>query len=257
MSEHANPQVHIFSQDDALIRRAADLFLASALESVARHGDFTVALSGGSTPKALYALLAESPDFRSALPWDKMHLFFGDERHVPPDNKDSNYLMAYTSLISRAPLKPDQVFRIPAEFPDAEKAALEYERSLRAYFKLKDGELPRFDLVLLGMGDEGHTASLFPGTKALHASSTRFVVRNWVGKLFTDRITLTAPAINQATQVIFMVTRSDKALALKAVLEGPYEPEQLPAQLIQPVRGNLLYLVDQAAGSLLSTGIRE
>src|SRR5208337_2666466 len=148
-----------------------------------------------------------------------------------------------------------QVTRIKGEYDDTEKAALEYEQALRAYFKLEDGRLPRFDLVLLGMGDEGHTLSLFPGTKALHPSFHRFVVRNWVGKLFTERITLTAPAANQANQVIFMVTRADKALALKAVLEGPYEPEQLPAQLIQPSSGNLLWLVDQDAGSMLSAEI--
>jgi len=111
--------------------------------------------------------------------------------------------------------------------------------------------------VLLGMGDEGHTLSLFPGTKALHAPADRIVVRNWVGKLYTERITLTAPAINQASRVIFLVTRADKAPALKAVLEGPYEPEQLPAQLIQPAHGKLLWLVDQAAGALLATGIRD
>ncbi len=184
-----------------------------------------------------------------------MHVFFGDERHAGPEDKDSNYRMARESLISKSPLKADQITRIMGEYADTEKAALEYEQALRAYFKLKDDGLPRFDLVLLGMGEEGHTLSLFPGTKALHPSSHRFVVRNWVGKLYTERITLTAPAANQANQVIFLVTRADKALALKAVLEGPYEPEQLPAQLIQPSSGNLLWLVDQDAGNSLSAGI--
>ena len=163
--------------------------------------------------------------------------------------------MASDAMFSRSPLNPDQITRIKGEYDDTEKAALEYQHSLRAYFKLQDGELPRFDLVLLGMGDEGHTASLFPGTKALHASFNRFVVRNWIGKLFTERITLTAPAINQANQVIFLVTRADKAPALKAVLEGPYEPEQLPSQLIQPASGRLIWLVDQAAGNMLSADI--
>src|SRR5260370_38615196 len=122
---------------------------------------------------------------------------------------------------------------------------------LREYFKLKDGEYPGFDLVLAGMGNEGHTLSLFPGTKALHADG-RLVVRNWVGKLYAERITLTAPAASNAEQGIFMVTRADKAPALKAVLEGPFEPEQLPAQLLQPKNGKLLWLLDAASGSTLS-----
>jgi len=241
----------LFPDGIAIARRAAEEFLQAATEAVAQRGSFSVALAGGSTPKALYTLLASDPVFRDKLPWARMQFFFGDERHVPPDNEQSNFRMASESLFSNAPIQPSQITRIRAEYPDPEKAALEYEQALRAYFKLQDGEYPRFDLVLLGMGDEGHTLSLFPGTKALHASY-RVVVRNWVGKLYTDRITLTAPAANQANRVIFMVTRSDKALALKAVLEGPYEPDQLPAQLIQPVNGKLLWLVDQAAGSMLA-----
>jgi 6-phosphogluconolactonase len=159
--------------------------------------------------------------------------------------------MATETLISKSPLKPEQVTRIKGEYPEADRAALEYERALREYFKLKDGEYPRFDLMLAGMGNEGHTLSLFPGTKALHADG-HIVVRNWVGKLYAERITLTAPAASNAARVIFMVTGADKAPALKAVLEGPYEPEQLPAQLLQPKNGKLLWLVDTAAGSMLS-----
>src|SRR5260370_1163861 len=137
----------------------------------------------------------------------------------------------------------------------AKRAAQEYQQALRASFKLADGQFPRFDLVLLGMGNEGHTVSLFPGTKALHETK-RIAVRNWIGKLYAERITLTAPAINHAAQVIFMVTGADKACALKGVLQGPYEPEQLPAQMIQPQSGKLLWLVDTAAGGMLSTGNR-
>jgi 6-phosphogluconolactonase len=196
------------------------------------------------------------PALRSQVPWDKIRLFFGDERHVPPDHPDSNFGMATEAMISKSPLKPEQVTRIKGDYPDADRAALEYEKALREYFKLKDGEYPRFDLVLAGMGNEGHTLSLFPGTKALHAD-TRIVVRNWVGKLYTERITLTAPAVSNAGRIIFMVTGADKALALKGVLEGPYEPEQLPAQFLQPKNGKLLWLVDAAAGSMLSIGIRE
>jgi 6-phosphogluconolactonase len=213
-------------------------------------------LSGGSTPKALYTLLVNDPTLRSQVPWDKIHLFFGDERHVPPDHPDSNFCMATEAMISKSPLKREQVRRIKGEYPDADQAALEYENALREYFKLKDGEYPRFDLLLAGMGNEGHTLSLFPGTKALHADG-RIAVRNWVGKLYAERITLTAPAASNAARVIFMVTGADKAPALKAVLEGPFEPEQLPAQLLQPKNGKLLWLVDTAAGSMLSIGIRE
>lgn len=255
MNEPVKRMVILFRDAASLARRAAEEFVKTANSAVASRGSFTVALAGGSTPKLLYTLLVDDAGFRSQLPWDKMQVFFGDERHAGPGDKDSNYRMANESLISKSPLKPEQISRIKGEYDDTEKAALEYEQVLRAYFKLKDGELPRFDLVLLGMGDEGHTLSLFPGTKALQPSLKRFVVRNWVGKLYTERITLTAATANHANQVIFMVTRADKALALKAVLEGPYEPEQLPSQLIQPATGNLLWLVDQDAGNLLSAEI--
>jgi 6-phosphogluconolactonase len=254
MTEHAAREVLILPDAAAITRRAAEEFLKSATEAVAQKGSFTVSLSGGSTPKALYALVGDDPAFRSKMPWDKMHFFFGDERHVPPDSPDSNFRTANEALFSKGLVKPEQVTRIKGEYADTEKAALEYEQALRAYFKLKDGEYPRFDLVFLGMGEEGHTLSLFPGTKALQAVN-RIVVRNWIGKLFTERITLTARAANEASRLIFLITRADKAPALKAVLEGPYEPEQLPAQLIRPVNGKLLWLVDQAAGSMLAKGI--
>jgi 6-phosphogluconolactonase len=251
----AKREVLLFPDATPLTRRAAEEFVQAATSSVAATGSFTVALSGGSTPKALYSLLVDDAGFRSRVPWDMMHVFFGDERHVPPGDKDSNFRMAKEAMLAKSPLKPEQVTRIKGEYPDAEKAAMEYEQELRAYFKLQEGELPRFDLVLLGMGEEGHTASLFPGTKALHPPSNRFMVSNWIGKLFTERTTLTAPAINNANQVIFLVTRADKALALKGVLEGPYEPEQLPSQLIQPTSGKLLWLIDKDAGNLLSPEI--
>jgi 6-phosphogluconolactonase len=248
--------VIVFPDAAALTRRAADEFVKAVHEAVAQRGSFSVALAGGSTPKSLYSLLADDPSYRSQIPWPKLHFFFGDERHAAPDSSESNFHMANEALFSKGVAKPEQITRIRGEYPDTEEAALEYEQALRAYFKLKDGEYPRFDLVLLGMGDEGHCLSLFPGTKALHASQ-RIVVRNWVGKLFTERITLTAPAANRANRVIFLVARSDKALALKAVLEGPYEPDQLPAQLIRPVNGSLLWLVDQAAASKLATATRN
>jgi 6-phosphogluconolactonase len=248
-------EVVILPNPPAIARRAADEFLKAINEAVAEKGSFTVALAGGSTPKALYSMLSEDPAYSSKVPWPKLHFFFGDERHAPPESDESNFHMANETLFSKGLLKPEQITRIKGEYDDTEKAALEYEQALRAYFRLKDGEYPRFDLVLLGMGEEGHTLSLFPGTRALHAAPNRLVVRNWVGKLYTERITITAPVANQASRVLFCVTRADKALALKAVLEGPYEPEQLPAQLIQPASGKLLWLVDQAAGSKLAPGV--
>jgi 6-phosphogluconolactonase len=249
-------EIRILPDGAAIAKRAAQEFLRAAAAAVREKGSFNVTLAGGSTPKALYSLLVNDPALRSQVPWDKIHLFFGDERHVPPDHPDSNFRMAAEAMISKSPLKSEQVTRIKGEYFDAEQAALEYEKALREYFKLKDGEYPRFDLLLAGMGNEGHTLSLFPGTKALHADG-RLVVRNWIGKLYTERITLTAPAASNAALVLFMVTGADKAPALKAVLEGQFEPEQLPAQLLQPQNGKSLWLVDTAAASMLSTGIRE
>jgi len=250
------PDVRILTNIDAIAKRAAQDFLQSATQAVSEKSSFTVALSGGSTPKALYSLLATDAALRSQLPWDKMYMYFGDERSVGPDHADSNFRMATETMLSKVPIKPEQVFRIKGEYKDTEKAAQEYEQVLRTSFKIAEGQFPRFDLVFLGIGNEGHTASLFPGTKALHETK-RLAVRNWVGKLYANRITLTAPAINNAARVIFMVTGADKALALKGILEGPYEPDQLPAQLIQPPNGKLHWLVDTVAGGMLSIGIRE
>ena len=248
-------EIRILKDAAAIAGRAADKFIDAAISAVKEKSSFRVALAGGSTPKALYALLV-SDALRGQLPWEKMQLFFGDERHVPPDHPDSNFRMASETMISKSPVRAEQVHRIKGEYPDAEQAAREYEQELRLHFKLADGNAPRFDLVLLGMGNEGHTLSLCPGTKALRDNG-RLVMRNWIGKLFAERVTLTAAAVNSAAQVIFMVTGKDKAPALKAVLEGPYEPEQLPAQLIEPKNGQLIWLVDTTAGGMLSKGIHE
>jgi 6-phosphogluconolactonase len=250
----ANRSVELFAVGAEIARRAADDVVRIAREAAAVRGVFTIALSGGSTPKVLYAMLAEHPALRDCLPWDKMKVFFGDERHVGPGHADSNFKMASDAMLSKAPLRPEQIFRIKGEYPDTTQAATEYEATIRHEFGLKGGEFPRFDLVLLGMGSEGHTLSLFPGTKALHETQ-RIVTRNWVGKLYTERVTLTAPAANNAANIIFMIAGADKACALKAVLEGPHEPDQLPAQMIQPSNGTLSWLVDQSAGSMLSKEI--
>lgn len=249
-------EILILPDAAAIAKLAAQEVLQAANAAVAERGSFSLVLAGGSTPKALYHLLVDDAALHAQLPWDKMVLLFGDERNVPPGHPDSNFRMASEAMISKAPLKPEQVLRIKGEYEDTEQAAREYEQLLRASFKLGENELPRFDVVLLGTGNEGHTLSLFPGTKALQQNQ-RLVVRNWVGKLYTERITLTAPVVNNARQVIFMVTGADKALPLKGVLEGPYEPEQLPSQMIRPANGKVQWLVDTAAGGMLSTGIRQ
>jgi 6-phosphogluconolactonase len=249
-------EVRILRDAAAIALRAAGIFADCANAAVRERGLCSVALAGGSTPKALYTLLASDADLRRQVPWPQMRFFFGDERHAGPDQEESNFRMANEAMLSKVGLRAEQIHRIKGEYADAERGALEYEAELRLAFGLAPGELPRFDLILLGMGNDGHTLSLFPGTKALH-ESTRLAVRNWVGKLYTERVTLTAAVANNAKTALFMVTGDDKAPALKGVLEGPREPEQLPAQLIQPTHGQLLWLVDRAAARMLATGIRE
>jgi len=198
-----------------------------ATQSTAAHGRFSVALAGGSTPKSLYPLLATDPGLRSRLPTECMHFYWGDERHVPPDHADSNYRMASEAMLSKLPLAPGQVHRIHGEHPDAARAADEYERELCANFALAPGVYPRFDLVLLGIGPDAHTASLFPHTPAPQETA-RSVVANRVAALGTDRITLTIPAINNAANIVFLVSGADKAVALREILEGPRDPRKLP-----------------------------
>jgi 6-phosphogluconolactonase len=253
MSTSSNREIQILPDAAAIAKRAAEIFLATAQSAIRDHGVFNVALAGGSTPKAINILLAAEP-LRSQVPWDKMRVFFGDERHAAPTDPDSNFRMATETMLSKVPLKPEQVHRIMGEYPDTEKAAKEYEALLAKQFNLSAGQLPRFDLMFLGMGNEGHTLSLFPGTKALHDNG-RMVMSNWIGKLYTLRVTCTAPVANNSALVIFMIAGADKAPALKAVLEGPHEPEQLPSQLINPTNGKLLWLLDTAAASMLSKEI--
>jgi len=245
-----NRDVRILADANSIAQTAAAEFLEAAQQAVSEKGSFSVALAGGSTPKALYGLLATNPLLQAKVPWSKIQFFFGDERHVPPTDEESNFRMAEEAMLGKALVDPKQVHRIKGEKRNAAQAAEEYEQDLRASFRLQGGEFPRFDLVLLGMGPEGHTASLFPGTKALK-EERRLVVSNWVGKFYTDRITFTPPVLNNSARVIFMVHGEEKAPALKAVLEGPYEPEQLPAQIIQPKQGKVLWLVDPSAASML------
>ncbi|MGH8599163.1 MAG: 6-phosphogluconolactonase [Burkholderiales bacterium] len=239
--------IRIVENPQALARTAADEFLRRAAAAVRQNGTFSVALSGGSTPKALYSLLATDPGLRRDLPWGKVQVFWGDERPVPPDHADSNFRMADEALLSKVPVLPGNIHRIGGEL-SAEQAAIDYDRALRECFELQDDELPRFDLALLGLGPDGHTASLFPGTRALHEEK-RLAVANWIGKLDSERITLTAPVFNNAACVIFLVSGNEKAVVLKSVIEGRREPEQLPAQLIAPSNGELIWMVDAAAAS--------
>jgi 6-phosphogluconolactonase len=246
-----NREVRILGDASSIAQTAAAEFLEAARQAVSEKGTFSVALAGGSTPKALYGLLATNPLLQAKVPWSKIQFFFGDERHVPPNDAESNFRMAEEAMLGKAPVDPKQVHRIKGEKRNAAQAAEEYEQDLRESFRLQAGQFPRFDLVLLGMGPEGHTASLFPGTKALK-EERRLVVSNWVGKFYTDRITLTPPVLNNAARVIFMAHGAEKAPALKAVLEGPYEPDQLPAQMIQPNNGKALWLLDPSAASMLA-----
>jgi 6-phosphogluconolactonase len=253
-SRGANPpksEIRILPGREELSTAAAQEFVRLAKDTAKEKRLFSVALSGGSTPRGLYALLAdEGRSFRSQIRWDRIHLFWGDERHVPPEHPESNYRMVDECLLSTGTVPRQNVHRIHAENLDAAKAAADYAQTLRNFFKLTANEPPRFDLALLGMGADGHTASLFPGTEALE-EQRRLVVAQWVGKFRAFRITLTPPALNHADNVIFLVSGGDKAEVLREVLRGAYSPRQYPAQLVRPTRGRLLWLVDQAAAGLL------
>ena len=235
----------------ALAQEAAKRVVAITEEAVARCGRFTVALAGGSTPMLLYSLLAAEP-YCTRLPWRETHVFWGDERAVPPTHPDSNFGIAKATLLSRVPVPADHVHRMQAERADLDAAASEYEAEIARTFTAQPAdEPPAFDLILLGLGTDGHTASLFPYTQALR-ETTRWVAPNYISRLKANRLTLTTPLLNRAATILFLVSGTDKASALQAVLEGPPDPEQLPAQLIRPVAGRLVWLVDQAAASRLS-----
>jgi 6-phosphogluconolactonase len=248
----SEPTVRIVASAEDLARAAAEDCLRLALEAVAARGHFSIALAGGSTPKRLYALLAGDQDngFRERFPWEKTHFFWGDERHVPPGHPDSNYRMAFETMLSKVPVLPSHLHRLESENPDASKVAKNYEQDLLQHFRLSRGAWPRFDLVLLGLGPDGHTASLFPGTEVLN-ETTRQAAAVWVPKFHTSRITLTAPLLNHALHILFLVSGKDKSEALREVLLGDFQPQCFPAQLIQPVQGSLQWLADREAASLL------
>ena len=243
------PGVLASADADELARTAARKFVDWAWQAIARDGNFFVALSGGSTPKALFRLLA-SDEFRQQIDWPRVHLFWGDERAVPPDDPESNYGMTRRELLIRVPIPAANVHRMEAEDPNLGRAAHEYEILLRRFLPLDARGFPVFHLVYLGLGIEGHTASLFPGSPLLK-ETLRWVSTPMVEKLGKRRMTLTLPVLDAAQRVVFLVSGSEKAPILREVLLGhPKQP--LPAQMVQPQNGERIFLVDEAAASLLS-----
>lgn len=244
--------LEIFPDAAALAQFAAGRFVAASEEAVAARGRFTVALSGGSTPRGTYLQLA-SPEFATRISWRNVEVFWGDERCVPPDHPESNYHMAQKSVLQKVPIPQANVHRIQGELaPD--QAAEAYEEELRNAFGSE--EVARFDLIYLGLGADGHTASLFAGSSALR-ETRRWVAANFVDKLKAWRVTLTPPVLNAARELVFLVSGSAKAERLQQVLEGDRQPEMLPAQIVEPKRGQVDWLVDQAAAASLNQARSE
>lgn len=237
------PIVRVSRDANVFADAAAAFFVESAIASVADHGTFSVALSGGSTPRAVFARLAEDAAARLQVSWRQIDWWWSDERAVPPRDPASNFRMAFESLLGHVPIDPARVHRLKGEVEPAQ-AASEYERDLRAAFGASSSDIPRFDLVLLGLGADGHTASLFPGTAAL-AERERLVVANDVPAMRAVRLTFTLPLINRARRVAFLVSGTEKASILARVLEGPRG--LLPAQLVSPDDGELVWIVDSPA----------
>lgn len=242
--------IKIFDDAEQLFEFAAEKFVEIAEESIQARGRLTVALAGGSTPKSLHQLLA-GDDYRNKVDWNKVFFFFGDERNVPPADDESNFRMANESLFKPLAIAERNIFRWRTELETSAAIAADYELQIVNFFALTDDEFPRFDLILLGMGGDGHTASLFPATSALD-ETVKIAVDNLVEKLEATRLTLTFPVINAARQVIFLVKGADKAAVLKKVLEGAAAPPPLPAQNVKPASGELFWLVDTAAAALLN-----
>lgn len=249
MSEK-KPNLCVFPDLEALNRFAAEKFISLGIEAIKEKGFFSVSLAGGSTPKALYRMLS-SEQFAGQIDWNKVFFFFGDERNVAPTDEESNYRMANENLFQPLKTADKNIFRWQTELKDGDAIAEKYEQSIKTYFNLYDNELPSFDLILLGMGGDGHTASLFPFTKALNENK-KIAVENPVEKLATTRLTLTFPAINNASNIFFLVAGEDKAETLQAVLQGDFQPDKYPSQNIKPENGYLFWLIDQAAAKMLN-----
>jgi len=235
-------EIKVLPTPAAVATEGAERFVNAAVEAIALRGRFSVALSGGHTPEAMFELLASEP-YRARIDWAMVEIFFGDERCVPPDSDQSNYRMANESLLKKVPIPGDNVYRIRGEI-NPNEAATEYGRMLEE--KFGEGGL---DLVMLGMGPDGHTASLFPGTAAVHEAKHRCIA-NYVEKMKSWRVTLSAPFINRSKMVMFLVVGADKAARVAEVLEGPHDADRLPSQLIQPTTGSLIWLLDVAAAEM-------
>ena len=242
------PEIVICSDAGTLARNAAEQFVARAKKAVAHAGRFTAALSGGATPRALYSRLA-SAEFRDALDWPSVHLFWGDERCVPPDHLESNFRMVHEILLVRLPVAPENIHRMPAEKEPGEAAAA-YESELKTFFRLENGAWPVFDLILLGLGEDGHTASLFPATTVLDEAK-RFVAAIYVAKLRSYRLTLTLPVINAARQVTFLVSGTSKAKIVGEILGPGGASLEYPAAKIRPSEGHLTWMIDADAAKEL------
>ncbi len=245
------PTIDISPDAQSLMKAAAEHVVKKASLAIKARKRFTIALAGGSTPKSLYCLLS-SPEYRTRLEWEKIEFFWGDERHVPPDHDESNYRMAHETMLLPLTIPEHHVHRIHGELPKAEEAADQYEDVLRTAFECTDSQIPQFDLILLGMGPDGHTASLFPGTDAVH-ESTKWVAAPWVEKFQTFRITMTPVLLNQARQVTFLISGREKSMVLRDVIEGSLQLDLLPSQVIHPTSGHLSWLLDQEAAHDLST----
>jgi 6-phosphogluconolactonase len=233
---------------DTLSQQAAQYTVQLANQAIVTHGRFTIALAGGSTPKKLYALLAGEP-YRSQIDWASVEVFWGDERCVPPDSEDSNFHMAQEALLSKVPIPASQVHRMPADQPDHEAACQAYTAEIRRTFGT-DG-IPSFDLIQLGIGPEGHTASLFPHQASLHEQQ-RLVMPVTVSKPPPERLTFTPPLLNAARHVLFLVAGAEKADVVHAILEGEYQPDEYPAQIVRPTNGEVTWMLDTAAASKLT-----
>ena len=241
------PTLHIASDLQALARLGARSIAEQASKRVREQGRFTLALSGGRTPKVLFELLAG--EFRKQIPWTRVHFFWGDERHVPHHHAESNYLMAQQTLLTPLSVTRQQIHPMRTDL-SAEDCAEDYERRLKQFFGTGDSQPPALDLVLLGMGADGHTASLFPDSPAL-SEEQRLVVAVRAHRPEFGRVTLTPPVLNRAREVLFLVGGREKAMTLKQVLGGPFRPHRFPAQIVRPPNGRVTWLVDrEAAGEL-------
>jgi 6-phosphogluconolactonase len=239
--------IRIFNDLESLSQAAAELFTLQSRQASLICGRFSVALSGGETPRRMYEILA-TPPYRDRIHWKEVHVFWSDERWVPADDSRNNALMARKTLLDQVPIPPENIHPISCE-ASPHQAALDYEAELRKFFSTSN---PNFHLVLLGLGSNGHIASLFPHTTVLNEKE-RWVSEVFVEELGMNRVTFTAPFINEASQVIFLVSGADKAQVLEDVLEGPYQPDVLPAQLIRPAGKHPFWLVDKAASHKLAT----